>query len=89
MVTKDDGYWGAWLKAALIRAVRTVAQTAAATLGVFTAIDEVNWMAVVSSALLAGLLSILTSLGGLPEVEGPQDQAPSLFEDGEVMADDS
>lgn len=80
-------YWAAWFKAALIRAIRTVAQTAAATLGVFTALDEVNWFAVLSSSLLAGLLSLLTSLGGLPEVDAEQ-QAPQLFEAGEVMDDE-
>ena len=83
----NKSYWAAWFKAALIRAIRTVAQTAAATLGVFTALDEVNWFAVLSSSLLAGLLSILTSLGGLPEVDAEQ-QPPELFEAGEVVDDE-
>ena len=83
----SSSYWKAWFKAALIRAVRTVAQTAAATLGVFTALDEVNWFAVLSSSLLAGLLSILTSLGGLPEVEAAP-QTPQLFDAGEVIDDE-
>lgn len=86
-MSTNEGYWAAWFKAALIRAVRTVAQTAAATLGVFTALDEVNWFAVLSSSLLAGLLSILTSLGGLPEVDAEQ-QSPQLFEAGEVVSDE-
>lgn len=57
-----------WWRAAGIRALKTVAQTAAATLGTAAVLSEVNWWAVGSAALLAGLLSLLTSLGGLPEV---------------------
>ena len=57
-----------WWRAAGIRAPKTVAQTAAATLGTAAVLSEVNWLAVGSAALLAGLLSLLTSLGGLPEV---------------------
>lgn len=57
-----------WWKAAGIRALKTVAQTAAATLGTAAVLSEVNWLTVGSAALLAGLLSLLTSLGGLPEV---------------------
>ena len=59
-----------WAKAAGIRAVRTVAQTAAAAIGVSALINEVDWMAVLSTAALAGVLSLLTSLAGLPELEG-------------------
>ena len=58
-----------WLKAAAIRAVRTIAQTAAAMVGVSTMLQEVNWIAVGSASLLAGLLSVLTSAAGLPEVK--------------------
>ncbi|MGN0489395.1 MAG: holin [Ruminococcus sp.] len=58
-----------WLKAAGIRAVKTAAQTAVATIGVSAVMSEVNWLAVGSASLLAGILSILTSLKGLPEVE--------------------
>ena len=61
-----------WLKAAVIRAVKTMAQTALATVGTSAMICEVNWGVVLSSALVAGLLSILTSLTGLPEAELPQ-----------------
>lgn len=57
-----------WWRAAGVRALKTVAQTAAATLGTAAVLSEVNWLAVGSAALLAGLLSLLTSLGGLPEV---------------------
>lgn len=58
-----------WLRAASVRAVKTVAQTAVATIGTAAALAEVNWPVVVSAALLAGLLSLLTSLGGLPELD--------------------
>lgn len=57
-----------WWKAAGIRALKTVAQTAAATIGTAAVLDEVNWLMVGSAALMAGLLSLLTSIGGLPEV---------------------
>lgn len=60
---------GKWWRAALIRAVRTVAQTAAATAGTGAALGDVDWLAVLSASVLAGLLSLLTSLGGLPEAE--------------------
>lgn len=62
-------YWKNWVKAAGIRAVKTVAQTAVATIGTAAVIDEVNWIMVASASVLAGILSLLTSVAGLPEVE--------------------
>lgn len=59
-----------WLKAAGIRAVKTVAQTAVATIGTAALIDEINWLAVGSAAAVAGVLSLLTSVAGLPELKG-------------------
>lgn len=58
-----------WAKAAAIRAIKTVAQTAVATIGTTAVFHEVDWLIVGSSALLAGVLSMLTSITGLPEVE--------------------
>ena len=57
-----------WLRAALIRAVKTVAQTAIGVIGASAMISEVNWLTVLSASLLAGVVSILTSIAGLPEV---------------------
>ena len=60
--------WKQWLKAAGVRAVKTVAQTAVATIGASAVISEVDWIMVVSASLLAGVVSMLTSIAGLPEV---------------------
>lgn len=59
-----------WFKAAGVRAIKTVAQTAVATIGTSVAMGDVNWLMVGSASLLAGILSLLTSVAGLPEVEG-------------------
>lgn len=61
--------WKKWIKAAGIRALKTVAQTAVATLATATVMSDVNWIALGSASLLAGILSLLTSLGGLPELD--------------------
>lgn len=58
-----------WVKAAAVRAVKTIAQTAVATIGTTAAMAEVDWLMVGSTALLAGILSVLTSVAGLPEVK--------------------
>ena len=58
-----------WFKAAGIRAIKTMAQTAVASIGVAAVMQDVNWLAVASASLLAGVLSVLTSIAGLPEVE--------------------
>ncbi len=61
--------WKTWIKAASVRAVKTVAQTAVATIGTTAVMSEVNWVMVASASVLAGVLSLLTSLAGLPECE--------------------
>lgn len=60
--------WKKWAIAAGIRAIKTIAQTAVATIGTSAMISEVNWLMVGSASLLAGILSLLTSVAGLPEV---------------------
>ena len=61
--------WKLWFKAAAVRAIKTVAQTAVATIGTTAVMSEVDWMVVASASALAGILSLLTSLAGLPEVK--------------------
>ena len=60
--------WKNWIKAAGVRAIKTVAQTAVATIGTSAVMGDVNWVMVGSASLLAGILSLLTSIAGLPEV---------------------
>ena len=60
--------WKSWLKAAGVRAIKTVAQTAVATIGTSALLSQVDWRMVISAAMLAGVLSLLTSVAGLPEV---------------------
>ncbi len=58
-----------WLQAASIRAIKTMAQTAVATIGTSAVMSDVNWQLILSASILSGILSLLTSLGGLPEVK--------------------
>lgn len=58
-----------WVKKAAVRAIKTVAQTAVSVIGTSAAMGEVNWVMVVSSAVLAGVVSVLTSVAGIPECE--------------------
>lgn len=64
--------WKTWGKAAAVRAVKTVCQTAVATIGTTAVMSEVDWAMVASASLLAGVLSILTSIAGLPEVKAEE-----------------
>ena len=67
-------YWTNWFFAAGKRAIRTVAQAAIATIGTAAAMGEVNWLMVLSASALAGLLSMLTSIAGLPEITEKGDE---------------
>lgn len=64
-----SNYAKKWLKAAAVRAVKTVAQTAVATIGTAAVLGDVNWVMVASASVLSGVLSLLTSVAGLPEVK--------------------
>ncbi len=66
---KNNEYMKKWMRAAAIRAVKTMAQTAVATIGASAVLSAVDWPVVVSASVLAGVLSLLTSVAGLPEVE--------------------
>lgn len=66
---KNKEYWKNWFKKAGVRAIKTVAQTAIATIGTAAAFSSVDWVLVASASALAGVLSLLTSVAGIPEVE--------------------
>lgn len=65
-----SNYWKNWIKAAGVRAMKTIAQTAVATIGTSAVMGDVNWVMVASASALAGILSLLTSIAGIPEVKG-------------------
>ena len=69
---KNKEYWIAWSKAAGVRAIKTIAQTAMATIGTAAFMGDVPWIAVGSAAALAGILSLITSVAGIPEVPFPE-----------------
>ncbi len=72
---KNKTYWVTWAKAAAVRAIKTVAQTALASITVGAAINEVSWGYIASVAVVAGVASVLTSIAGLPEVpDGKKDE---------------
>lgn len=75
-----------WWKAAGIRAIKTVAQTAIATIGTSAILSDVNWIAVLSASALAGVLSLLTSVAGLPEVDSKKDSWEYTAEDLKEIA---
>ena len=80
--------WKSWIKAAGIRAIRTMAQTAIATIGAAAVLSDVDWMVVLSASVLAGILSLLTSIAGLPEEE-PAETDSEIYRFGEDYNDES
>ena len=68
IIMKNKEYWIKWAKAAGVRAVKTVAQTFVASIGTAAVLQEVNWVMVLSASALAGVISLATSVAGLPEV---------------------
>lgn len=70
---KNKEYWKNWAKAAGVRAVKTVAQTFVATIGTAAVLQDVNWIMVLSASVLSGVISLATSVAGLPEVNVPEE----------------
>lgn len=70
---KNKEYWINWAKAAGVRAVKTCAQTFVATIGTAAVLQDVNWVMVLSASALAGVISLATSVAGLPEVSVPEE----------------
>ena len=68
---KNKEYWINWAKAAGVRAIKTIAQTFVATIGTAAVLQDVNWIMVLSASLLSGVISVATSVAGLPEVQIP------------------
>ncbi len=73
-MTKNKKYWINWLKKAGVRAIKTVAQAAVAGIGTAAVLGQVDWRYVLSASLLAGVLSLLTSVAGLPELEAQKEE---------------
>lgn len=73
---KDKSYWIKWIKAAGIRAIKTMAQSAIGLIGTSVMISDVSWQVVASASLLAGIVSLLTSIAGLPEVQVENTELP-------------
>lgn len=71
---KTKEYWINWAKAAGVRAIKTVAQSAVAAIGASAMLSEVDWLVVVSTAVLAGVVSLLTSVAGLPEINASESE---------------
>lgn len=69
---RNKEYWTNWAKAAGVRAVKTVAQTFVATIGTAAVLQDVNWVMVLSASILSGVISLATSVAGLPEVNVPE-----------------
>lgn len=69
---KTKTYWKNWFKKAGVRAIKTVAQAAVAIIGTSTALGQIDWLMVASTAALAGVVSLLTSIAGLPELKGDE-----------------
>ena len=77
-MTKTAEYWKSWIRAAGIRAIKTVAQTAVATIGSSAVLGDVSWGMVASASALAGILSLLTSVAGLPEIRAEDTAAETV-----------